>query len=105
MPEVTIYYNEHCEICRNALALIRHAGLEPTVVEYMWTPPSRATLLKLRAAMQASVRALVRVHSAHGTDLGLYDPTWSDEALLALVLDRSLVRRQESKGGCRPHQH
>ncbi len=91
MPEVTIYYNEHCEICRNALALIRHADLEPTVVEYMWTPPSRATLLKLRAAMQASVRALVRVHSAHGADLGLYDPTWSDEALLALVFDRSLV--------------
>lgn len=88
MREVTIYFNEHCEICRNALALIRHAGIEPTVVEYMWAPPSRATLLELLAAMQAPVRARVRVHSPHGADLGLFDPQWSDEALLELILER-----------------
>jgi arsenate reductase-like glutaredoxin family protein len=45
--DVTIYYNWYCEICRNALALIRHAGIEPTIVEYMWPPPSRTTLLEL----------------------------------------------------------
>ena len=88
MCEVTIYYNACCEICRNALALIRHAGIEPNVVEYMWTPPSRTTLLALMAAMQAPVRTLVRVHSPHGADLGLYDPRWSDDALLDLVLER-----------------
>ena len=88
MSGITIYSNADCEICRNALALIRHAGIEPTVIEYMWTPPSRATLLELLAAMRAPVRALVRVHSAHGADLGLYDPRWSDDALLELVLER-----------------
>jgi arsenate reductase len=90
MSGITIYYNARCVICRNALALIRHAGIEPTVVEYMWAPPSRATLLELQAAMQVPVRALVRVNSPHGTDLGLYDPRWSDEALLDLVVERPI---------------
>ena len=88
MSEVTIYYNAFCVICRNALALIRHAGIEPTVIEYMWKPPSRATLLELAAATGTPFRALVRVHSPHGADLGLYDPSWSEEALLDLVLER-----------------
>ncbi len=88
MSEVTIYYNAFCEISRNALALIRHAGIEPTVIEYMWAPPSRAELLDLLVAMRAPVRAIVRVHSPHGADLGLYDPSWSDDALLDLVLER-----------------
>ncbi len=88
MPGITIYYNAHCEICRNALALIRHAGVEPTVIEYLWTPPTRATLLELLAAMRAPFRAIVRVHSPHGADLGLYNPRWSDDALLDLVLER-----------------
>lgn len=88
MSDITIYYNPFCEISRNALALIRHAGIEPTVIEYMKTLPSRARLLELAAAMQASFRALVRVHSPHGADLGLFDPRWSDEALLDLVLER-----------------
>lgn len=88
MSEVTIYYNAFCEISRNALALIRHAGIEPRVIEYMWTPPSRGKVLELLATMQAPVRAIVRVHSPHGADLGLFDPSWSDDALLDLVLDR-----------------
>lgn len=90
MSEITIYYNPCCEICRNALTLIRHAGIEPTVIEYLWQPPSRATLLELAAAMGAPFRALVRVHSPHGADLGLYDSRWSDEALLELVLERPI---------------
>ncbi len=88
MSDITIYFNPFCVISRNALALIRHAGIEPTVIEYMKTPPSRAELIGLVAAMQASVRALVRVHSPHGADLGLYHPSWSDDALLDLVLER-----------------
>jgi hypothetical protein len=55
MSEITIYYSPFREISRNALALIRHAGIEPTIVEYMRTPPSRAKLLELAAAMRAPV--------------------------------------------------
>ena len=90
MSDITIYYNANCEICRNALALIRHAGIEPTVIEYMWKRPSRSTLLELAAATGTPFRALVRVHSPHGADLGLYDPRWSNEALLDLVLERPI---------------
>lgn len=88
MSEVTIYYNAFCAISRNALALIRHAGIEPMVIEYMSRPPSRDKVLELLAAMRAPVRAIVRVNSPHGADLGLFDPSWSDDALLDLVLER-----------------
>lgn len=54
----------------------------------MKTPPTRANLLVLLTAMRTPVRSLVRVHSPHGADLGLFDPRWSDEALLDLVLTR-----------------
>jgi arsenate reductase len=75
MSDITIYYSPFCVVSRNALALIRHAGIEPTVIQ-------------LLEAMQAPVRALVRVHSPYGADLGLYDPAWTDDALLDLVLER-----------------
>lgn len=90
MSEITIYYNPFCVISRNALALIRHAGIEPTIVEFMRTPPTRATLLELLTTMRAPVRSIVRVHSPYGADLGLFDPSWSDEALLDLVLTRPI---------------
>jgi arsenate reductase-like glutaredoxin family protein len=69
-------------------SLIRHAGIEATVIEYLRTPPTRANLLDLLTAMRAPVRWMARVHSPHGADLGLFDPRWSDEALLDLVLTR-----------------
>ena len=88
MSDITIYYNPYCVVSRNALTLIRHAGIEPTVIDYLRTRPSREKLLELLATMQAPVRALVRVHSPYGADLGLYDPAWTDDALLDLVLER-----------------
>jgi arsenate reductase len=88
MSEITIYHSPFCVISRNALALIRHAGIEPRIVEYMWTPLSRAHLLELAAAMSAPVRALVRVHSPHGASLGLYEPRWTDDAFLELLVER-----------------
>jgi len=88
MSDITIYYSPFCVVSRNALALIRHAGIEPTVIDYLRNRPSREKLLELLGAMQAPVRALVRVHSPYGADLGLYDPAWTDEALLDLVLER-----------------
>jgi arsenate reductase len=91
MSEITIYYNPFCVISRNALALIRHAGIEPTIVEYLRAPPTRATLLELITAMRAPIRSIVRVLSPYGADLGLFDPSWSDEALLELVLTRPIV--------------
>lgn len=90
MSDITIYYNPFCEICRNALALIRHAGIEPTVIEYLKRPPSRAELLELWAAMGTPVRELVRVHSPYGADLGLLDSKWTDEMLLNLVRERPI---------------
>jgi arsenate reductase (glutaredoxin) len=88
MSDITIYYNPFCVISRNALALIRHAGVEPSVIDYLKTRPSRANLLGLLDAMRVPVRALVRVHSAYGADLGLCDAAWTDDALLDLVLER-----------------
>ena len=88
MSDITIYHNPFCVISRNALALIRHAGIEPTVIDYLKNRPSRAKLLELLEAMQTPVRALVRVHSPYGVDLGLCDPAWTDDALLDLMLER-----------------
>ncbi|HEV8212151.1 MAG TPA: arsenate reductase (glutaredoxin) [Vicinamibacterales bacterium] len=90
MSDITIYYNPFCEISRNALAVIRHAGIEPTIIEYLWTPPSRATLLELLAAMKTPVRSIVRVHSPYGADLGLFDPAWTDDMMLELVVERPI---------------
>ena len=86
MSDVTIYYNPFCVISRNALALIRHAGIEPTIVEYLRTPLTKGVFLGLVTAAGGSVRALVRLHSPHAADLGLCH--WSDESLLHLVLER-----------------
>lgn len=61
MSDITIYYNPFCVVSRNALTLIRHAGIEPTVIDYLRMRPSREKLLELLEAMQAPVRALVRV--------------------------------------------
>jgi Arsenate reductase and related proteins, glutaredoxin family len=91
MSDITIYYSPFCRISRNALALIRHAGIEPTIIEYMRTPLSRAALLELLADMASPVRSLIRVHSSRGADLGLFGPRWSDEALLELVLEQPVL--------------
>lgn len=91
MSDITIYYSPFCRISRNALALIRHAGIEPTIVEYTKTPPSRATLLELLFAIDRPVRSLIRVHSPRGADLGLFNPKWSDAALLDLVLEQPVL--------------
>ena len=86
MSDITIYYNPFCVISRNALALIRHAGIEPAIVEYLRTPLTRTALLELVVATGGSVRKLVRLHSPHAADLGLFH--WTDEALLEIVLER-----------------
>jgi len=85
MADVTIYHNPDCGTSRNTLALIRHAGIEPTVIEYLKTPPSKETLRKLIAAIGISVRQLLREKGTPFTDLGLADPKWADEQLLDFI--------------------
>jgi arsenate reductase len=82
MPEVTIYHNPSCGTSRNTLALLRHAGIEPEVVEYLKTPPTREKLRELIAAMGIPVRALLRKKGTPYEELRLDDPKWTDAELL-----------------------
>lgn len=82
MSDVTIYHNPACGTSRNTLALLRHAGIEPQVIEYLKTPPSRQKLRELIAAMSIPVRALLRKKGTPYEELGLDDPKWTDEQLL-----------------------
>lgn len=92
--DVTIYHNPMCGTSRNTLAMIRHAGIEPTVVEYLHTPPSRETLGRLIAAAGLSVREAVREKGTPYAELGLDDPSLSDEQLIdAMIAHPALINR------------
>src|SRR5271167_4288898 len=75
MSDVTIYHNPECGPSRNVLGLIRNAGIEPHVIEYLKTPPSRELLKSLIARMGVSVRDVVRVKGTPYYDLKLDQPT------------------------------
>lgn len=92
--DITIYHNPACGTSRNTLALIRHAGIEPTVIEYLQDPPSRAALVELIAAAGLSVREAMRQNVAPYVERGLDDTTLSDEALIeAMLRDPILINR------------
>lgn len=84
--DVTIYHNPACGTSRNTLGLIRNAGIEPTVVEYLQQPPSRALLLDMIDRAGLSVRAAVREKETIFRELGLADPATSDEQLVDAML-------------------
>jgi len=88
---ITIYHNPKCGTSRNTLALIRHSGIEPEVIEYLKTPPSRARLQELIAAMGIPVRGLLREKGTPFAELNLGDPKWSDEALLGFMLEHPIL--------------
>ena len=88
---ITIYHNPACGTSRNALAMIRNAGIEPTVIEYLKTPPDRATLLDLIARTGQPVRALLRDKGSPYDDLGLADPKWSDAQLIDFMLEHPIL--------------
>ena len=91
---VTIYHNPRCSTSRNTLALIRERGIEPTVIEYLKTPPSRAELADLIARMGVPVRAVLRAKEDLAGELGLRDPAVGDAALLdALAANPILIER------------
>jgi arsenate reductase len=86
MTEVTIYHNPNCGTSRNTLALIRNAGIEPTIIEYLKTPPDRATLVSLLARMGMKPRELLREKGTPYAELKLGEPNWSDEELIDQML-------------------
>ena len=94
MTDVTIYHNPQCETSRNTLALIRNAGIEPTVIEYLRTPPTREQLVNMIRAAGLSVRAALREKGTPFHELGLGDPNLTDEQLLdAMMLHPILINR------------
>jgi arsenate reductase len=83
---VTIYHNPACGTSRNTLALIRNAGIEPTVIEYLHHPPARDQLRRMIAAAGLTVREVLREKGTPFQELGLSNPTLSDEQLLDAML-------------------
>lgn len=88
---ITIYHNPACGTSRNTLALIRSAGVEPLVIEYLQAPPDRATLTELLARMGMRPRDLLRQKGTPYEALGLAEAHWSDEQLLTHMLARPIL--------------
>ncbi len=91
MSDITIYHNPKCGTSRNVLELIRNSGVEPTIIEYLVTPPSRETLRGLIAAMGLPVHDVLRVKGSPYDELGLGDPKWSDEQLLDFMMEHPIL--------------
>ena len=91
MTAVTIYHNPNCETSRNTLALIRNAGIEPVVIKYLKTPPTREQLVEMIEAAGLSVRAALREKGTPFAELGLGDPGLSDAQLLDAMLAHPIL--------------
>ena len=91
MNNITIYHNPACGTSRNTLALLKHAGLEPNVIEYLNTPPTKQRLIELLADMKIPVRALLREKGTPYAALTLEDPTWSDDQLLDFMMQHPIL--------------
>ena len=106
--DVTIYHNPDCGTSRNALGLIREAGIEPTIIEYLLTPPDRDTLVALIEQMQVLVRDVVRQKETLYAALALQEA--SDEALLdamlahPVLINRPIVVTPRGAKLCRPSE-
>ena len=110
MSTITIYHNPACGTSRNTLGLIRNSGEEPTVIEYLKTPPDRATLVKLLQDAGLGVRAVLREKGTPYAELGLGDPKWTDEQLLdfieqhPILINRPIVVTPLGVRLCRPSE-
>ena len=91
MSDITIYHNPACGTSRNVLALIRNSGEEPKVIEYLKTPPDRATLVGLIQAMGMPVRGVLRQKDTPYDELGLGEPKWTDEQLIDFMLQHPIL--------------
>ncbi|MBD8890593.1 arsenate reductase (glutaredoxin) [Roseibium litorale] len=109
MP-VTIYHNPACGTSRNTMAMIREAGEEPVVIEYLKTPPSRDTLVDLIQRMGISPRELLRQKGTPYDELGLGEDKFSDDQLIDLMLEhpilinRPIVVSEKGVALCRPSE-
>jgi arsenate reductase len=91
MADVTIFHNPSCGTSRNVLALIRSTGIEPKVIQYLKTPPTKAHLQQLVDAMGISVRDLLREKGTPYDELRLDDPKWTDDELLDFMLQQPIL--------------
>lgn len=108
--EMIIYHNPECGTSRNALAMIRNAGIEPHVVEYLKSPPTRAMLESLLARAGIAPRALLRAKGTPYAELGLDNPDLSDAQLIdammehPILINRPLVVSPLGVKLCRPSE-
>ncbi len=108
--DVAIYHNPACGTSRNALALIRHVGIEPHVIEYLKTPPSRAMIMMLMERMEVPLRSLLREKGTPFAELDLGDPAFTDDKLLdaieahPVLLNRPIVVSRLGVKLCRPSE-
>ena len=108
--DTIIYHNPACGTSRNTLALIRAAGIEPRIIEYLKTPPSREEVRSLADAMDQPLRTLLREKGTPFADLGLGDPGLTDDQLLdaievyPILLNRPIVVTAKGTDLCRPSE-
>ena len=106
----TIYHNPKCGTSRNVLGLIRNAGIEPTVIEYLQTPPNHAALRALLQQLQLPARAILREKGTPYAELDLGNPKWSEEELIDFIvqhpvlLQRPVVVTPKGAAMCRPSE-
>jgi len=108
--DITIWHNPACGTSRNVLAFIREAGIEPTIIEYLKTPPDRATLKQLLHEMGITPRQLLREKGTPYQELGLGEDRWTDEQLIGqmlahpILINRPIVRTPRGTRLCRPSE-
>lgn len=108
--DVIIYHNPQCGTSRNTLGLIRNAGIEPHIIEYVKTPPTRLLLRQLIGRMGVSVRDVIREKGTPYSELGLDDPSLSDDQLLdammahPILINRPIVVTPIGVRLCRPSE-
>ena len=109
MP-ITIYHNPACGTSRNTLAMVRASGVEPEIIEYLKSPPSRARLTELIAAMGGDARALIREKGTPYEALGLANPALTDAELIdamlqhPILINRPIVVTAKGVKLCRPSE-
>ena len=107
---ITIYHNPKCGTSRNTLAMIQEAGVNPEIIEYLKTPPSREKLVELIQQMGISVRDLLRQKGTPYDELGLGEDKWSDDALIdfmmehPILINRPIVVSEKGARLCRPSE-
>ena len=110
MNEITIYHNPNCGTSRNTLAMIRNSGVEPTIIYYLETPPSKDMLVQLIADMKITVRALLRKNVEPYEQLALENDIYTDDQLIdfmlqyPILINRPIVVTPIGTKLCRPSE-